>query len=301
MPGRAESPVLACGGGFDGFVFTHELVDIDWVLASGTGVTLDISVPARKERDILDVVEKLAYLGWASPDARWSIQQSTTNWHGFGAGAFAAELPRWQPRAKTPEAHHSEELCYVDNCSGGYYTLTSSLMAQRHRWATHTELSFQLQGIPLDTAPLLQLCRSIGVHDGVYFRPLVARSRDLLHLPDWMTEPVEPVGLVETIGDEFDSDIEWVTGIVIDNPFKQARWLQSEERKRVDLRCIETSEYLVCDLGEHHRKDDSRYSYRLLKIETTRTSSAAVLRPGAHWDWADERNSDQDSTPKLVH
>ncbi|MEV4536257.1 restriction endonuclease [Asanoa sp. NPDC049518] len=193
---QPDSTVLPCGGGFDRFTYAHELVDVDWVIAKGMGVTLDVDIPAVGETDVLDVLDKLAALGWASRDARWSIQQSRMNYHGFGAAAFAEELGRWQSRAERADAHHSEEFCYVDNCDGGFYTLSSTIGAHEKRRATQTHLSFQLQGVPLDTGPLLQLCRSIGVHDGVYFRSLTDRSRRVLHLPKWLTTPTKPVGLV---------------------------------------------------------------------------------------------------------
>jgi hypothetical protein len=284
--GQPDAPVFACGGGLDQFAFAHNVVDVDWVIAAGSGATLDVDVPAFGERDVLDVIDKLADLGWASPDARWSIQQARTNWHGFGAAAFASELGQWKARADTPEAHHSEEFCYVDNCDGGFYTLTSTIGADDHRRATQTHLSIQLHGVPLDTGPLLQLCRSIGVHHGIYFRTLTDRSRRVLHLPDRMRVPVEPLARIVTSGTSIDLDMEFVTGIVIPNPFSQKQWRQSEEWSTADLQQIESAQYLVCDLGQHHLNDNKPYTYRLTKIEVARTSSATVFVPRARWDQA---------------
>ncbi|MEV4691352.1 restriction endonuclease [Micromonospora echinospora] len=292
VSGRPDAPVLACGGGFDGFTFAHDIVDVDWVIAQGRGVTLDVDVPARHERDLLDLIDKLADLGWTSRDARWSLQQARTNWHGFGAAAFASELTRWEPRADTPGAHHSEEFCYVDNCDGGFYTLTSTLSAHEYRRATQTHLSFQLQGVPLDTGPLLQLCRSIGVHGGIYFRSLTDRSRRVIHLPDWMTAPVEPLALVVTPGSDIDMGTNFVTGIVIPNPLQQERWRRSEEWETANLQQLESAEYLVCDLGAHHPIDGRAYPYRLEKVEVAKTSSGTVFVPGARWDCEQEPTGD---------
>lgn len=298
-PGRSDAPVLACAGGFDGFTFAHDVIDVDWVIAQGSGVTLDVDVPARHERDVLDLIDKLADLGWASPDARWSLQQARINWHGFGVAGFAAELGRWDARADTPDAHHSEEFCYVDNCDGGFYTLTSTISADEYRRATQTHLSFQLQGVPLDTGPLLQLCRSIGVHDGIYFRSLTDRSRRLIHLPNWMTVPVEPLALVVTPGSDLDAGMEFVTGIVIPNPLQQEKWRQSEEWETANLQQIESAEYLVCALGDHHLKDERTYSYRLKRIEVAKTSSGTVFVPRVRWDWEQDPtgNTAQDGDP----
>ncbi|MFI6132740.1 restriction endonuclease [Micromonospora sp. NPDC051141] len=292
LPSRPAAPILAFEGGFDGFTFAHDVVDVDWVVAQGSGVTLDVEVPARQERDVLDLIDKLADLGWASPDARWSLQQARTNWHGFGVAAFAAELVRWRARAESPDAHHSEEFCYVDNCDGGLYTLTSTISAHEYRRATQTHLSFQLQGVPLDTGPLLQLCRSIGVHGGIYFRSLTDRSRRLINLPNWMTAPVEPVALVVTPGADISAGMNFVTGIVIPNPLRQPQWRQSEEWEAAGLRQLEPAEYLVCDLGEHHRHDQGSYSYRLRRIEVAKTSSGTVFVPCARWDWNQDRMED---------
>jgi hypothetical protein len=284
LPDAPDAAVLAFGGGFDKFTFAHEVHDVDWVIAQGSGVTLDVDVPARHERDVLDLIDKLANLGWASTDARWGIQQARTSWHGFGAAAFASELKRWQARAETPDAHHSEEFCYVDNCDGGFYTLTSTISAHQYRRTIQTHLSFQLQGVPLDNGPLLQLCRSIGVHDGIYFRSLTDSYRRLIHLPDWMTGPIEPIALVVTRGSDIDEGSEFVTGIVIPNPLQQEQWRHSEQRAEGMLRQIESAEHLVCDLGDHHLNDGGAYTYRLRKIEVAKTSSGTVVVPGARWD-----------------
>lgn len=122
-----QSPVVECAGQFDPFVFAQKLPDIDWVPAIGLGVTLDVAPAVLDERHLLDLVDRLAELGWVTSDARWSIQQSTRNWHGLGCAAFAAELANWGERAQVTHAHHSEEICYMDRCDGGFYTITANL------------------------------------------------------------------------------------------------------------------------------------------------------------------------------
>lgn len=161
MPDGTKTQVLACGGGFGPLVFAHELPDIDWTPAPGVGVTLDVTPQVHDERNLRDLLAKLADLGWATLEARWSMHQAKRNWHGLGAATFADELPQWQQRADGLDAHHSEEICYLDQCDGGFYTLTATLSAHQIRRAWDVNLSFQLRGIPLDTAPLLQLCRAV--------------------------------------------------------------------------------------------------------------------------------------------
>jgi len=288
------SSVIEFGGGFGQMTFTHDLVDIDWVPASGSGVTLDVTAPVLSEDGVIDLLGKLADLGWASSDARWSIQQSSANWHGFGAAAFATELRGWSRRAEQPDTHHSEEFCYLDSCTGGFYTLTSKISADLTRWATHTVISFQLQGIPLDTAPLLQLCRALGVHDNLYFRPLAEKSTRTVFPPDWMTDIGDPVAHIITPGTHIDPHPEWVTGIVVPNPLRQQHWKDDPSRRDADVRTLEEPEFLICHLGEFHPRGDGKdYVYRLDRIERTRTSEGSVYRPVARWDYAEPRRDHQ--------
>ncbi|PZG12730.1 hypothetical protein C1I95_25200 [Micromonospora craterilacus] len=157
-----------------------------------------------------------------------------------------------------------------------------------------THLSFQLQGVALDTGPLLQLCRSIGVHDGIYFRSLADRSRRVVELPAWMNAAVEPLALVVTPGTDIAAGMDFVTGIVIPNPLRQQQqWRQSKEWATARLQQLESAEYLVCDLGEHHRHDNNTYTYQLTKIEVATTSSGAVFVPGARGDYEQDMSEDR--------
>jgi hypothetical protein len=301
-PEHEPSTVIEFGGSFGQMTYTHDLIDIDWVPAPGSGVTLDVTVPVLSEHGVLDLLGKLADLGWASSDARWTIQQSSVSWHGFGAAAFATELPRWRQRAERPDSHHSEEFCYLDSCTGGFYTLTSNISADRTRWAMHTVISFQLQGIPLDTAPLLQLCRAIGVHDNLYFRPLAAKSTRTVYPPDWMTNISDPIARIVTPGTHIDPDPEWVTGIVVPNLLRKQRWKEDPSRLDADLHGLEESEFLICHLGEFHPAGDGKdYVYGLERIERTRTSEGSVYRPVARWDYADQLKDQRDTVPSGLH
>ena len=283
-PDGSRGSVIDCGGSFSRFLFSHSLPDIDWLPASGHGVTLDVTPDVRDEREVLELLSQLAGLGWTTSDARWSIQQSTMNWHGLGGDVFAQELPRWRRRAEVPAAHHSEEFCYLDRCDGGFYTLTASLAAHSSRRASFVGLSFQLQGIPLDVGPMLQLCRSVGVHDGVYFRPRAEQSVKHHHGSPRLVDGVRPIAYLTSVEDEIDDSTEWVTGIIVNNPFRDAdpgtpRWSGPE-----GLQILQESELLVCSLAHHHPLDDKPYAYYLRNIELATTSDVAVCRPVADWD-----------------
>ncbi|WIX76958.1 restriction endonuclease [Amycolatopsis carbonis] len=299
-PDGMRSRIIECGGQFGQFIFAHKLPDIDWAPASGNGVTLDVAPTILNQRDLVDLVDKLAALGWATPDARWSMQQANRNWHGLGCAAFADQLPRWQQRADTPDAHHSEEICYLDRCDGGFYTLTANLASHRSRQTTAVTLSFQLEGVPLDTAPLLQLCRSIGAHEGLYFRPRMERSVIRSRAPRTLVTDVQPLAyLIEPERLLGDVATEWVTGIIIANPFYATPANKPAIELPVGLELIQDSEHLVCDLAEHHMlKALDRYAYDLRGFESARTSEALVCRPIANWSRKHDAARDKARPPR---
>lgn len=288
-----RGPVVECAGRFGQVMFTQELKDIDWVPADGLGVTLDIPPTVLDEQELLDLVERLADLGWATSDARWSIQQSTRNWHGVGCADFAAELPKWRKRADTPQAHHSEEICYVDRCDGGFYSLTAKLAAHKSRRTEFTHLSFQLQGIPLDNGPLLQLCRSVGVHEGLYFRPRADESVTRHRSADPYADDVRPIHLFVTPSSMPEDPVpDWVTSIVIANPFHEQECGQSSVHLPVELDWLRHGEQLICALREHHPHQDGRhYTYRLTGFDHAHTSDVTVCRPVVDWDVDDTMSS----------
>lgn len=300
QPDSSRSQIIDCRGRFGQFVFAHHLPDIDWVPASGSGVALDVGAAALNERELVDLVHRLAALGWATPDARWSIQQANRNWHGLGCAAFTDALPHWGKRAKTLEAHHSEEICYLDRCDGGFYTLTANLASHRSRRTTAVTLSFQLEGVPLDTAPLLQLCRSIDAHEGLYFRPRTERSVRRTREHPALVADLQPIAYL--IGPERllgDAVTEWITGIVIVNPFSATSANTPGTELPAGLGLIQDSEYLICDLAEHHMLDDLKpYGYYLQGFEYAKTSEALVCRPIANWDHKGHRASAQRRLPR---
>ncbi|MEU7864401.1 restriction endonuclease [Nonomuraea sp. NPDC049141] len=311
-PDGHRSRVLDCRGGFGQFVFTQEIPDIDWVPAAGVGVTLDLYPEIFSEQAILNLIDTLASLGWATGQARWSIQQSSQNWHGLGTDEFATVLPRWAERAESEDSHHSEELCYTDVCDGGFYTLTAKLAAHKSRLASIVNLSFQLQGIPLDLAPLMQLCKAIGLHEAVYFRPLEGRSitqsrsfssgthidiREVAYIvqPDVFDldfdlddEDAEPIANIRVR--------EWVTGIVIENPLCGDPELARSEVE-LELRPLESSELVICNLTHHHPLDYEPVIYRANRVECASSTSAQLYALSCDWEPVEPRSRVRDLIP----
>jgi hypothetical protein len=280
---------IACRGGFGEFTFAQELPDIDWVPGEGRGVALDMPVTIYDQNGVLDLLTHLSGMGWSTDYARWSIQQSFTNWHGLGASAFAEALQGWQMRYKGIETHHSEEFCYFDKCEGGFYCLTAKISAHKSRWATHSMLSFHLSGIPFDTDPFKELYRTFDVGQPCYFRPLKRRSvKSRMNLAKEYRLPLKPVAFVVEKDSVFGDEQDWVRGLVAKNPFYRSESTLAERKPRWLHPYIFDSELLICDLRSWHPLAEPKPGYELWGFESARTADAVVIRPVAEWPDRDE-------------
>jgi len=255
--GSDRSSVIDFGGGFNALIFSHRLVDIDWAPAMGAGVSLDIRLDFGNEAEVIGVFHTLLDLGWVSEDGRWSIDQGSRTWHGIGLKSLVEELPRWEGRAD----HHTEQVSYVDRCEGGFYTLEVDLRADRDRQVAWMRLSFQLEGVPLDTAPLLHLCRSFGAYDDLHVRPRGEKSIQLLNL---RSDSIELSLRQYVVADDLDrhgNRQDWAAGIVVDNPFHGRLNRLAQRKLPPELAILSGSECLVCDLRHHHPLSDSPGMY----------------------------------------
>ena len=275
-----RSHVADFAGGFTSIVFTQELYDIDWAFPGGSGVSVDFLVDVYDELDLLNAFASLIDLGWVTKHGRWVIRQSSRNWYGLGVHSLIDELPRWQPRAE----HHTEHLVYLDRCDNGFYTILADPASHPSRRILRMEVSFQLEGLPLDTTPLLQLCRVLGVHENLVSRPRVQNSRNLVHLRQAGITDLAVTGYL-VADDPFGTyQRQWVTGIIVDNPFfvravdKQAVMVPHEA-----LAELRQTGSLICDLRQHHPVDDPPSQYVLERIEWAWASDTLVCRPIADW------------------
>lgn len=275
-----ELPYLATGGEFGQFVYVQDLPDIDWVPASGNGVSLDMSVYPHTAEGIVDVLHELHRMGWVSERPRWSIQQSKKNWHGIGARSFVTALREWKQRTKgMPDEHHSEELAYYDICTGGYLSLTAGIAHHKSRIVYSCHLSFQLVGAPLDVNPFLHLHDAFGIAEPSYFRPRAEPSVSRHWGRDVEAAPLEVAGYLVTAQDFGGEQENWVTGIVAKNPYRY----RDETNPDGWPEFVDQSELLVCDLRSHHPLDEPRSGYQLFNWEVARTSNALIARVVADW------------------
>ena len=298
FPDGTRSKCIHGVGDFGQFTFVQELPDVDWVSGRGRSVTLDITVPTYNERGVVELLHHLSSMGWATSSARWSIQQTATNWHGMGASAFVDALKGWRERYKGIATHHSEEFCYYDVCDGGFYSLTANISAYHDRSTHYAMLSFQLTGIPLDTGALKELIRAFDVREPCYFRPMREKSIERKwHLREPEHVSLTPIAFIVEKEDVFGTGEELVRGIVVKNPYylpgstlaeRIPKWLPSH---------VFDSELLICDLHSWHSLSKPKPRYEFWGCESARTSDAVIVRPIADWSDSIEASADGQMPP----
>jgi hypothetical protein len=262
-------------------VFVHRLADIDWITAGGAGVSIDFGLRFGGRKALRAILGELGAIGWTSENGSWKISQAQSNWHGFTAAGLLAAVDDWRKRyAGAGRVHHSEEAIYYDEFDGGFYTIVASIDT-RSRAVDTIDISFQLIGVPLDEQPFRRLRKSFAVEGQSYFRPRVEKSVST----QWFER--EPSPRVAAITQVVQRETvpaakaeEWVTGIVIRNPFQKKPpepvpdwWPQS----------LSTSELIICSLGSWHTAGDRHGGYYLKRFEWTWTSDALVVRVVADW------------------
>jgi Restriction endonuclease len=283
-PDGKRTSSLVCSGDFDQFVFALDLPDIDWAHGKTGGIELDVPLELDDEESLIDLVAALAEIGFVSTHGHWSIQQSSVNWHGFGAAALARALRgRAERYAPLVEAHHTEQVIYHDVCEGGFYVITADIAARRPHAALHSQLSLQLEGQPvvgstlddlLEVAradpPLFMRTRLKDSVEGGRFR---RESRPAVQVRGYVVQPPQ-------LGEE---DEEWVSGLVMANPFVGRGDEQPEGTPDWWPPQLAESEVLICSLRSWHPLAEPRESYHLERAEWAETAEALVMRLIGNW------------------
>jgi hypothetical protein len=279
-----QLPWISSAGGFGEFVFAQELVDVDWVPSEGRGVCLDLRPSAATQEAVLDLVNELVAQGWLSVGATWVLEQFDTAWHGLGWSSFVDAIVDWDGRYESlVHVHHREQFCIGDSLDGRLLVLTGDLSAREERACHSANLSFHLQGIPLDPEPYLHLAESIGDDTPAYWRPLSERSIHSVGLwrrSEYFELVLDPVAFVveEHSGD---ADPVWVRGLVITNPFAQGAPEGVDELEWPGG--LRDTELVVCSLGQWHPLGEAPERYELRAIEWTNTTEFSVVRVVGDW------------------
>lgn len=296
-PDGSRSHMISCDGTFHPFTFVTELQDIDWTAGGGVGVTIDLRLAVQSQEDFVRLLSQMALMGWVTPKGCWSIQQSTAVWHGFGAGALVDALRDWSDRYDGLEVHHTEEMCYADECEDGFYSLVAQFSADDRRVVWQAELSFQLRGVPLDAAHYRELGEKFGLSEPAYFRPRSTPSLTRGRPPKTPAlRKMTPLAyVVDVDGLMSDDDSDWAAGVVVQNPFFGKDRANESPEWVPDM--AGASAFLVCALGSWHQLSNPKSPYELLAFESAWTSDALVVRPVADWCDAEDEDESRIATP----
>jgi hypothetical protein len=269
----AQQQWIEGSGGFDSALWALDLGDIDWVVAGGAGVSLDLRVEVQTLDDVCQVFNELAALNWLTHKAAWRIQQSTMDWTGIGLESMITALRERDSRyASLERAHHREVLLATDACPGGWYTLEVDLDA-RSEQVYSVDVSVQLEGIPVDAGEIQRVGDRLGIADTGFFRPRTEKSVVSTRL----REPLQvspTMWIIEREPDDPGSPL-WVRGMAFDCPPR----LSDEDLPIV----LEAGSVVLADLRSWHPADQPRSSYFLERVDWAFSSNAMVARAIVEW------------------
>jgi hypothetical protein len=269
-------PWVAGRGGYGSFAFTT-VRTLGWgVDKDGFAVDLDLRSLTSID-DLAWALSELAALGWATRQGSWCLQYSGTNWHGLGAAALITALERRSERHEgTGRRRHSEEVTYVDQCAGGFWTLTAEADSEDGRIA-YAEMSLQLQGIPFDRQPIAELARTLEVRSPIEFRTRGSTFDTAAGVVRSDLE-VQPVALIIHEDESDPHDSHWVCGIVVVNPWFGEGF---EAPPQLPFALRET-ELLVCSVRSWHPLSH-RHSYRLNSCRWFSASTGQAVLVDVDW------------------
>jgi hypothetical protein len=194
--------------------------------------------------------------------------------------------------------HHTEQFCITDSLDGRLLVLSGDLSAREDRACYSMNLSFHLQGIPLDSEPFTHLADEVGDRGPTHWRPLDQRSVETIRFHrrgEGRDLDLVPVAFVVEEDLDDPHDPIWVRGLVIHNPFLEGTPDQVDPL--LWPAGISKSELVVCSLRQWHPFGDTPERYELRAVEWANTTEFAVVRVIADWQGELVR---RDGTPRRV-
>ena len=268
-------PWLEIEGGPGNVVFVDQVPDIDWVVAQGHGVGLDVDLPVSADGDLARALGTLARYGWTTDSGRFAVQQPTYGWHGCGARGLPDALRSRKLRYAHPRRrwHSEESFSYFDSGPGWFYTLTGRAWPNVDA-IVDTHLSMQLTGVPVDPTRHRLLLEALGADDRAYFRPLDgARKAGQVLLP--ATDNLVVRGQLR----ERSRGEEWVKAVLVEAP----KLLSSPDAVE-DLQGLERAGQWLCRLQGWHKAGDEGVTYRLSSFDSAWTEGVHVVSLTVDWE-----------------
>lgn len=257
--------------GFDRVVFVEQIPDVDWTIAPGSGVGLDLDLPIETCDELWTALELLARAGWITRHGRFSINQSAATWHGWGAASFGAAVASQGARYKDlSRIHHTEQATYVDHCRGGFYSLAVDIRAHGER-IDYAHLSARLPGVPVDAPSDRLLVQAFDVEDQAVYRPLARREDTTQRNYRIEKIAIEPLRYtVEHSRWRVDEE-RWVNGLVAENPL-----LGRRDPLLDGVSHLSRLQTLVCHLSDWLPAGEQP-TWVLGRVESAWTADAEVL------------------------
>jgi hypothetical protein len=276
------SSIVDATPGFEQFVFTRHIPELPWNGFGGHGVGLHLRL------EISSVTELRKFLRYVheqislSSQGSFMISQRECNWHGFGVENMLSEIEALKVRyqeARLNYVHHSEDICYFDQCRSGFLLFSGRQSVGERSHLRQCELDIILPGIPVDTQPLINISEASGDFEPS-FVPLLERQSASVHFHPPI--PVEPVHQIHSIEDGED---QIVCGLVVKNPFRTRKKLLPKDRLGVSVvqRLVSPS-FLICELSDWHGVGDRISRYRLTRLHTMMIGDTVVLNPAGTWE-----------------
>ncbi len=185
----------------------------------GTSFSLDFSPPVHTLADLRSLLELLHSRLRLTRDGAYNICQSNASWGGYGASHFLAEVADLENRYRgvPPEMiHHSEELTYFDTMPLGVVAVTARRSTRKTDELFNVRVEFKMAGLPLDSAPLLSLAKTLGYAQAAFKASVEPVARAHYFNPPLSVEPREYV--ITSEGSEL------IAGLAVANPFSEHKW-----------------------------------------------------------------------------
>jgi hypothetical protein len=263
--------------------FAPEIPDVRWGAFSGSGVGVEIRIPAQSLSDLKNLFGVIHKQLGLTSEGTFSIRQHQCSWHGYGIENFFRQAGKMKARYKKANLtyiHHSEDLHYFDRCSSGFISLTSRQGTGKRNGLHMSRLQLRLPGIPADMKPFLRVFEEAG-DPTPYFVPLTEWNSDSVRLPKKIRVEAPVAQIISRHRSDDDAS---VCGIVVKNPFRNKSLIPASDAKYSPISHLWSPEYLMCNLRDWHPTDSIVDFYYLENIESMYVDQNSVFCCSGTWN-----------------
>lgn len=272
-------PLWEGPGDFSSAVPVVYPADSAWARRGAVRLSLRPSV--RTAEELVQLLFRLAQVGYLSTEGTWRIEQQGLAWTGLGAAELAKQLVGWEVRYAGRRLHHSEKVVYSDNFGDGSLVLNADIDAHEHRSVRWCEVSFMLPGIPLDVTPFETLRTEVALDNYPSFEVLdydPVRRTSFQRGSGYIA--LEPKAYLLRDDMRRDaSDSPWVVGVVA-APFRAS----PKRARKLGLSSYQVGETLV-HLGQAYEWGDD-VTHHLQRASAVQFGEIQALHIRGDWAFA---------------